>query len=140
MKNKIHNGCTIKNILIVDDCHRDQQLVANLFKRNLHEKATSLTIACASSLSEAKKHLSIQQFHVITLDGCMGLEFGYHLIPSIAEFQTQAPTIIMISGHNDSIKKGIAAGAHFGFSKTELTNDVMLNDTFQLVPSRSVIK
>jgi response regulator of citrate/malate metabolism len=120
----------------VDDHKNDQAFVSLLFKRHL-DSSTILSFSFASSLSEAKKYLDKDHFHVITLDGLMGLEFGYNLIPAIQQSQSHKATIIMISDNGDSIKKGINQGAHFGFLKAEVKAPVKFNEKFELIPIQS---
>ena len=123
----------IIKLLIVDNDSSDQRSVDGLFKRSMCVNGWSLTVFFASCHTDARDLLEKHQFDIITLDGLMGLEMGYHLIPSIQQLQKSA-TIIMISGDNDSLTKGMLARAHFGFSKKDITEQVMLNTDFQLVP------
>jgi len=132
---------TFHNILIVDDSTKDRDMIASLFKKSLHELSAGITITCVSSLAEAKNRLSKDQFSIITLDGEFpsfvdGL-WGHTLIPFIKEHQLQNPKIIMISGQSVFVRKGLAKGAHFGFCKHEITDNIMLNQNFELVPMMS---
>jgi DNA-binding response OmpR family regulator len=124
----------VKSILIVDDCPLDQQLVGDLFKRSMCVNGWSITIAFASCLEEAKIYLRNQQFDIITLDGQMGLELGYNLIPFIEKSQTQNPRIIMISNHDKSITIGLDRGAHHSIIKKTITKEVRINTEFILIP------
>ena len=121
----------IPTILIVDDHQNDQELVKTLFKRSFGGY-----IYTAFSIAEAEKHLQGVRFDVISLDGDMGLEYGYNLIPSIKKLQKHDPVIMMVSGNSRSIKIGIANGAHYAFDKHEIAKEVKLNEEFELVPIR----
>lgn len=142
-KNKKHiHMKNIENILIVDDSVEDQQSVALLFKRSLHGLPNvCFTITCVSSLSEAKDRLAKEQFSIITLDGEFpGIDglWGHTLIPFIKEHQLQAPKIIMISGKQIFITKGLNRGANFGFHKEAIKGNVRLNENFDLIPIHHV--
>jgi len=123
-----------KSILIVDNCPFDQQLVSDLFKRSMYINGWSTTFAFASCLAEANAYLQSHQFDIITLDGQMGLEFGYNLIPFIQESQTNNPQIIMISNRDKLIAMGIDRGAHHAILKDNITKDVRINKQFVLIP------
>jgi len=120
-------------ILIVDDSSGDQSDVRLLFERSLSHLA-NVSIVTVSSFDEAKTSLARQQFNIITLDGAMGLYFGYDLIPFINESQIQTPIIIMISGERCHIRKGLDKGAHFGFYKRAIKAPIVFNEKFELVP------
>jgi DNA-binding response OmpR family regulator len=123
-----------KTILIVDDCFLDQQSVSDLFKRSMYVNGWSITVIFALCLEEAKTCLHSHQFDIITLDGQIGLEFGYDLIPFIEETQTNNPYIIMISNHDKSIAIGLNRGAHHVIVKNTITKEVRINNRFVLIP------
>jgi CheY-like chemotaxis protein len=128
----------VKSILTVDDFPLDQQTVMSLFKRSMYATQWSITTMCASTLDEAKLLLKEHQFDIITLDGLMGLERGYDLIPFIAEFQSQKPTIIMISDNAKSIAIGLRRARECSFVvhsivKHLIKPELRLNENFELV-------
>ena len=124
----------VKSILIVDDCSLNQQLVGELFKRSMCVNKWSITLTCASCLADAKIYLQKYQFDIITLDGQMGFERGYDLIPFIKESQIQSPKIIMISNHDRSIAIGLEYGASQSIVKDDITKNVRINTEFLLIP------
>ena len=134
LKTKKYLMSNYKTILIVDDCFLDQQLVSDLFKRSMYVNGWSMTIIFALCLEEAKACLHTHQFDIITLDGQMGLEFGYDLIPFIEKTQTKKPDIIMISNHDKSIATGLDRGAHHAIVKDNITKNVRINKQFVLIP------
>ncbi|MEI6774470.1 MAG: response regulator [bacterium] len=122
-------------ILIVDDSPHDQSDVKLLIERSLSSLTNVfLSIVSVSSFIDARTSLATQQFNIITLDGGMGVDFGYDLIPFIHESQTQSPIIIMISGEGCHIRKGLHKGAHFGFCKRAIQSPIVFNEKFELVP------
>jgi len=120
-------------ILIVDDTLSDQKSVAAFLTRNF---VNGCDIHTVDKYSAAKKKIRNEKFDIITLDGNMGLECGYNLIPDIQRFQTTRCIIIMITGTQSCIDRGLLRGAHFGFIKYDIQRDVKLNEAFELVPLR----
>lgn len=126
------------SILIVDDNWDDQEKVMRLFKRTLTGLSKcSITVVRASSFTEAKKHLSNQEFTIITIAG----EFrgfintipGYALIPLIKEHQHQNPKIIMIDNEQLLIRYGLKNGVDIAFQKQTIEGDVKLDENFKLI-------
>lgn len=127
----------------MDSNKDDQQIIAFLFKRSIHESDASLSITFASSLTEARNLLSQEQFDIITLDGefpyFIDARLGHTIIPFIKEEQQELPIIMMISSERLYIKQGLKCGADFAFYKQDILNNLKLNDQFQLVPLRQAV-
>lgn len=127
---------TSETVLIVEHNTDDQQAIVNLFKRSLyHLRGLSATFIYASSLPEAKNLLSKEQFSVVTLTGefpsFVDPLFGHMLIPFIKEKQKNSK-IIMIS-EKTFVKEGLKRGAHLGFHKEHIRENVRLNENFELI-------
>ncbi|MEI6119222.1 MAG: response regulator [bacterium] len=131
----------VKSLLIVDDSIDDQRLISLLFKRSLNTTCfCSFIITLASTLTEAREHLSKTKFDIITLDGMIpeliGGGHGYLLIPDIQKTQSPESVIIMICGIRDDATEGKIRGAHYAFDKSILAQSVKFNAHFELEPLR----
>lgn len=125
------------NILIVDANVQDRQSVELLLKRSLTGLShASMSITHASSLAEAKNKVMTEQFTLITLagefPGFVNNFFGHDALPFIKEYQKNSK-IIMISGDETLVHRGLKKGADFGFQKQDICEDVKLNENFELI-------
>lgn len=120
-----------KTILIVDDDSDDQYLICTIFKRS----QISFSPTFASSLDDARKQLSAETFDIVTLDGNLRGDMGYHLISDIKNSSSCNARIIMFSGQDECVAEGLRRGADYGFSKNLLMQPMKFSESFDsLIP------
>ena len=101
-------------LLVIDDDTTPRMVIVKLAQRLGYATAEASTIAEAAALIAAEK------FDCMTLDLCMGSQYGTELLETMSLEQTDVPVIVISSVDDDERWNVLRLAALYGMRVTEL--------------------